>query len=88
MLTDELSACKLPHYAGTYIDYLMLCITVSICWVLHLLLFHIAGESSAPAGTDPLAMMEFYMKKTAHEERRKQPKHSKDEMPPPASLQG
>ncbi|XP_061984406.1 SURP and G-patch domain-containing protein 1-like protein [Populus nigra] len=46
------------------------------------------GESSAPAGTDPIAMMEFYMKKAAHEERRRQPKHSKDEMPPPASLQG
>ncbi|KAG6789531.1 hypothetical protein POTOM_005634 [Populus tomentosa] len=47
-----------------------------------------AGESSAPAGTDPIAMMEFYMKKAAHEERRRQPRHSKDEMPPPASLQG
>ncbi|KAJ6750909.1 hypothetical protein OIU85_001446 [Salix viminalis] len=46
-----------------------------------------AGESSAPAGTDPIAMMEFYMKKAAHEERRRQPKQSKDEMPPPASLQ-
>uniref|UniRef100_A0A7N0UCQ5 SURP and G-patch domain-containing protein 1-like protein n=1 Tax=Kalanchoe fedtschenkoi TaxID=63787 RepID=A0A7N0UCQ5_KALFE len=41
------------------------------------------GESSA----DPLAMMEFYMKKAAQEEKRKQPKQSKDEMPPPASLQ-
>lgn len=47
-----------------------------------------AGESSAPAGTDPIAMMEFYMKKAAQEERRRQPKQSKDEMPPPASLQG
>ncbi|KAJ7013022.1 hypothetical protein NC653_002905 [Populus alba x Populus x berolinensis] len=47
-----------------------------------------AGESSAPAGTDPIAMMEFYVKKAAHEERRRQPRHSKDEMPPPASLQG
>lgn len=28
------------------------------------------------------------MKKAAHEEKRRQPKHSKDEMPPPASLQG
>ncbi|KAL3611403.1 hypothetical protein D5086_002423 [Populus alba] len=46
-----------------------------------------AGESSAPAGTDPIAMMEFYVKKAAHEERRRQPRHSKDEMPPPASLQ-
>jgi len=66
----------------------ILCITVSICWVLRLLLFHIAGESSAPAGTDPIEMMEFYMKKAAQEERRRQPKLSKDEMPPPASLQG
>ncbi|XP_011007345.1 PREDICTED: SURP and G-patch domain-containing protein 1-like protein isoform X1 [Populus euphratica] len=47
----------------------------------------IAGESSAPAGTDPIEMMEFYMKKAAQEERRRQPKQSKDEMPPPASLQ-
>ncbi|KAF9675613.1 hypothetical protein SADUNF_Sadunf09G0050400 [Salix dunnii] len=45
------------------------------------------GESSAPAGTDPLAMMEFYMKKAAQEEKKRQPKQSKDEMPPPASLQ-
>ncbi|XP_012065529.1 SURP and G-patch domain-containing protein 1-like protein isoform X2 [Jatropha curcas] len=47
-----------------------------------------AGESSAPEGTDPIAMMEFYMKKAAQEERRRQPKQSKDEMPPPPSLQG
>lgn len=33
-------------------------------------------------------MMEFYMKKAAREERMRQPKQSKDEMPPPASLQG
>nr|CAN62489.1 hypothetical protein VITISV_035536 [Vitis vinifera] len=45
------------------------------------------GESSAPTGADPIAMMEFYMKKAAQEERRRQPKQSKDEMPPPASLQ-
>ncbi|EEF49180.1 SURP and G-patch domain-containing protein 1-like protein [Ricinus communis] len=44
-----------------------------------------AGDSS---GTDPIAMMEFYMKKAAQEERRRQPKQSKDEMPPPPSLQG
>ncbi|KAI5421323.1 hypothetical protein KIW84_044949 [Lathyrus oleraceus] len=31
--------------------------------------------------------MEFYMKKAAQEEKFKQPKHSKDEMPPPPSLQ-
>ncbi|KAK6928700.1 SWAP/Surp [Dillenia turbinata] len=46
------------------------------------------GESSAPTGSDPISMMEFYMKKAAQEERRRQPKQSKDEMPPPASLQG
>ncbi|KAJ7982183.1 SURP and G-patch domain-containing protein 1-like protein [Quillaja saponaria] len=46
------------------------------------------GESSAPSSADPIAMMEFYVKKAAAEERRKQPKQSKDEMPPPASLQG
>ena len=47
----------------------------------------LVGESSAPVGADPIAMMEFYMKKAAWEERRRQPKQSKDEMPPPASLQ-
>lgn len=46
------------------------------------------GESSAPAGSDPIAMMEYYMKKAAQEEKLRPPKHSKDEMPPPASLQG
>ncbi|KAF3969101.1 hypothetical protein CMV_007074 [Castanea mollissima] len=45
------------------------------------------GEASAPTGADPIAMMEFYMKKAAQEEKFKQPKQSKDEMPPPASLQ-
>ncbi|KAE8672151.1 SURP and G-patch domain-containing protein 1-like protein [Hibiscus syriacus] len=47
-----------------------------------------AGSSSAPAGSDPIAMMEFYMKKAAQEEKRRMPKQSKDEMPPPPSLQG
>lgn len=47
----------------------------------------LVGESSAPSGADPIAMMEFYMKKAAQEERMRQPKQSKDEMPPPASLQ-
>ncbi|XVF79595.1 hypothetical protein PTKIN_Ptkin15bG0001800 [Pterospermum kingtungense] len=46
-----------------------------------------AGPASAPPGTDPIAMMEFYMKKAAREERMRQPKQSKDEMPPPPSLQ-
>ncbi|GFP98174.1 surp and g-patch domain-containing protein 1-like protein [Phtheirospermum japonicum] len=45
------------------------------------------GESSGPAGSDPIAMMEYYMKKAAQEEKRKPYKHSNDEMPPPASLQ-
>ncbi|KAL6013577.1 hypothetical protein ACLOJK_004075 [Asimina triloba] len=44
-------------------------------------------ESSGPSDADPIAMMEFYVKKAAREERMRQPKHSKDEMPPPASLQ-
>ncbi|KAK7323251.1 hypothetical protein VNO77_26716 [Canavalia gladiata] len=50
-----------------------------------------AGSSEEPSGStnaDSLALMEFYMKKAAREERYRQPKHSKDEMPPPASLQG
>lgn len=46
-----------------------------------------ASAGRAAAGLDPIAMMEFYMKKAAQEERRRQPKQSKDEMPPPASLQ-
>ncbi|RZR95491.1 hypothetical protein BHM03_00024354 [Ensete ventricosum] len=46
------------------------------------------GEASGPPAADPIAMMEFYMKKAAQGERMKQPKQSKDEMPPPASLQG
>lgn len=46
------------------------------------------GESSAPSASDPIAMMEFYMKKAAQEEKKRQPKQSKDEMPPPAALQG
>ncbi|XP_022733325.1 SURP and G-patch domain-containing protein 1-like protein isoform X2 [Durio zibethinus] len=45
------------------------------------------GPSSAPPGADPIAMMEFYMKKAAQEEKMRLPKQSKDEMPPPPSLQ-
>lgn len=44
-----------------------------------------AQESSLNA--DSLAMMEFYMKKAAAEDLRKPAKRSRDEMPPPASLQ-
>ncbi|KAJ9549131.1 hypothetical protein OSB04_021674 [Centaurea solstitialis] len=46
------------------------------------------GECSGPSASDPIAMMEFYMKKAAQEEKKRQPKQAKDEMPPPASLQG
>ncbi|KAL0346560.1 UNVERIFIED_CONTAM: SURP and G-patch domain-containing protein 1-like protein [Sesamum calycinum] len=45
------------------------------------------GESIATTGSDPIAMMEYYMKKAAEEEKLRPPKPSKDEMPPPASLQ-
>lgn len=48
-----------------------------------------AGEVSvSSSASDPIAMMEYYMKKAAQEERIRQPKHSKDEMPPPDSLHG
>ncbi|KAG7565374.1 G-patch domain [Arabidopsis suecica] len=43
---------------------------------------------SGPRGADPISMMEFYMKKAAQEEKMRRPRQSKDEMPPPASLQG
>ncbi|KAE8720889.1 SURP and G-patch domain-containing protein 1-like protein [Hibiscus syriacus] len=36
-----------------------------------------AGSSSAPAGSDPITMMEFYMKKAAQEEKSRMPKHPK-----------
>ncbi|KAK4411036.1 SURP and G-patch domain-containing protein 1-like protein [Sesamum angolense] len=39
------------------------------------------GESSAPTGSDPIAMMEYFMKKAAQEEKLRPPKPSKDEMP-------
>ncbi|KAL1199841.1 SURP and G-patch domain-containing protein 1-like protein [Cardamine amara subsp. amara] len=42
---------------------------------------------SGPRGADPISMMEFYMKKAAQEEKMRRPRLSKDEMPPPASLQ-
>lgn len=45
-------------------------------------------ETGGSSNADSLALMEFYMKKAAQEEKMKRPKHSKDEMPPPASLQG
>jgi hypothetical protein len=46
-----------------------------------------AGSPSGPP-SDPVAMMEFYMKKAAAEEKKRPPRLSKDEMPPPPSLQG
>lgn len=57
-------------------------------WVIYLYKVKLVGESSAPTGADPIAMMEYYMKKAAQEEKQRPPKPSKDEMPPPASLQG
>ncbi|ESW21046.1 hypothetical protein PHAVU_005G036800 [Phaseolus vulgaris] len=48
----------------------------------------ISEEPSGSSNADSLALMEFYMKKAAREDKYKQPKYSKDEMPPPASLQG
>nr|GLL40881.1 SURP and G-patch domain-containing protein 1-like protein [Ipomoea trifida] len=45
------------------------------------------GEPNPPTAADPIAMMEFYMKKAAEEEKLRPFKSSKDEMPPPPSLQ-
>ncbi|KAF7824518.1 SURP and G-patch domain-containing protein 1-like protein isoform X1 [Senna tora] len=44
-------------------------------------------DTGGSSNANSLALMEFYMKKAAQEEKRKQPRQSKDEMPPPASLQ-
>lgn len=49
------------------------------------ILYICSDEGSSNASS--LALMEFYMKKAAHEEKLKQPRQSKDEMPPPPSLQ-
>ncbi|XP_062194523.1 SURP and G-patch domain-containing protein 1-like protein isoform X2 [Phragmites australis] len=46
------------------------------------------GDPNMSAPSDPVALMEFYMKKAAQEERKRPPRQSKDEMPPPPSLQG
>ncbi|KAL6493880.1 hypothetical protein OROGR_031791 [Orobanche gracilis] len=48
---------------------------------------YVVRESNGSDGSDPIAMMEYYMKKAAQEEKQRPPKRSKDEMPPPASLQ-
>jgi splicing factor 4 len=65
--------------------FLLLFVVFMICF---LMLDHLTGDSSVSAPSDPVALMEFYMKKAAQEERRRPPKQSKDEMPPPPSLQG
>lgn len=52
------------------------------------ILYICLDESGGSSNASSLALMEFYMKKAAQEEKFKQPKHSKDEMPPPPSLQG
>ncbi|KAM0864870.1 hypothetical protein ACQ4PT_043640 [Festuca glaucescens] len=44
------------------------------------------GDHSMSAPSDPVALMEFYMKKAAQEERKRPPRQSKDEMPPPPCL--
>ncbi|KAK3132423.1 hypothetical protein QOZ80_6AG0521230 [Eleusine coracana subsp. coracana] len=44
------------------------------------------GDPNVSAPSDPVALMEFYMKKAAQEERKRPPRQSKDEMPPPPSL--
>jgi hypothetical protein len=46
----------------------------------------ITGGQSMSAPSDPVALMEFYMKKAAQEERKRPPRQSKDEMPPPPCL--
>jgi hypothetical protein len=51
-------------------------------------LFICSDEPGGSSNANSLALMEFYMKKAAQEEKFKQPRHSKDEMPPPPSLQG
>lgn len=56
--------------------------------LIHVLCISVADEPSGSSNADSLALMEFYMKKAAQEEKFRQPKQSKDEMPPPASLQG
>lgn len=60
-------------------------------FVNNALLIHVlyicSDEPGGSTNASSLALMEFYMKKAAQEEKFKQPKHSKDEMPPPPSLQ-
>lgn len=44
------------------------------------------SDPNMSAPSDPVALMEFYMKKAAQEERKRAPRQSKDEMPPPPCL--
>ncbi|RLN33224.1 SURP and G-patch domain-containing protein 1-like protein [Panicum miliaceum] len=46
------------------------------------------GDRNMSVPSDPVALMEFYAKKAAQEERKRPLRQSKDEMPPPPSLQG
>ena len=48
----------------------------------------VAGDRNMSVPSDPVALMEFYAKKAAQEERKRPLRQSKDEMPPPPSLQG
>ncbi|KAG2646360.1 hypothetical protein PVAP13_2KG505000 [Panicum virgatum] len=45
------------------------------------------GDRNMSVPSDPVALMEFYAKKAAQEERKRPLRQSKDEMPPPPSLQ-
>jgi len=48
----------------------------------------VAGDRNMSVPSDPVALMEFYARKAAQEERKRPLRQSKDEMPPPPSLQG
>ncbi|KAH0885147.1 hypothetical protein HID58_061243 [Brassica napus] len=55
----------------------------------HIYSFQLQGLAAVtPRAADPVSMLDFYMKKAAQEEKTRRPRQSKDEMPPPASLQG
>jgi splicing factor 4 len=53
-----------------------------------MLIHHFAGKLNTSVPSDPVALMEFYAKRAAQEERKRPLRQSKDEMPPPPSLQG
>jgi splicing factor 4 len=53
-----------------------------------MLAYLVAGDRNMSVPSDPVALMEFYAKKAAQEERKRPLRQSKDEMPPPPSLQG